>query len=170
MRNLEIKARVVSVPALRARLQALPGANLDARLRQTDRYFIVPRGRLKLREIVSAGTRTAELIAYARPNRRSARTSRFVRLPAAEPAATRRLLTEMFGVSVCVRKQREVWLYRNARIHVDRVTGLGAFLEIEVVVSRGMPQARRLMAALRDALGIRDRDLVAASYADLLGR
>ena len=68
---------------------------------------------------------SAELIVYLRPNTRGARTSRFVRLPAEEFAATRRLLTGMFGVSVCVRKQREVWLYENARIHLDRVRGLG---------------------------------------------
>ena len=43
----------------------------------------------------------------------------------------------MFGVSVSVRKQREVWLYQNARIHLDRVRGLGDFVEIEVVVHQG---------------------------------
>lgn len=168
MRNLEIKARAASIETSRARLKALRGARRHVVLRQTDWYFAVPRGRMKLREIVSARARRAELIIYDRPDRRSARTSRFVRLPAAEAAATRRLLAQMFGVSVCVRKQREVWLFRNARIHLDRVTGLGAFVEIEVVITEGMAQARRVMATLRTALGIRDRDLVAASYSDLL--
>ncbi|MCX6550557.1 MAG: CYTH domain-containing protein [Acidobacteria bacterium] len=74
----------------------------------------------------------------------------------------------MFGLAVCVRKRREVWLVENARIHMDRVTGLGTFAEIEVVVTRGMRQATRLMAALREALGIRQRDVIGTSYADLL--
>jgi predicted adenylyl cyclase CyaB len=123
---------------------------------------------MKLREIVAGHARTAELIVYLRPNRRTARTSQFVRLPADECAATRRLLTGMFGVSVCVRKQREVWLYENARIHLDRVRGLGPFVEIEVVVTKGMRQAQRVMARLRDALGIEARDVVGTSYLDLL--
>ena len=168
MRNLEIKATVVSLAACRARVRRLPGAARHARLRQTDWYFTVPRGRMKLREIVTGRARTAELIVYERPDTQSARTSRFVRLPAAECAATRRLLTAMFGVAVCVRKQREVWLYQNARIHLDRVTGLGDFVEIEVVVTEGMPQARRVMAMVRDALGIESGDLVGPSYSDLL--
>ena len=168
MRNLEIKASVMSLAASRARLRRLHGAAPHATLRQTDWYFDVPRGRMKLREIVTGRARTAELIAYERPDAQSARTSRFVRLPAEECAATRRLLTGMFGVFVCVRKRREVWLYENARIHLDRVSRLGLFVEIEVVVTQGMPQARRVMAALREALGIEPRDLVGPSYSDLL--
>ena len=168
MRNLEIKATVASLAACRVRLRRLHGAAPHAMLRQTDWYFDVPRGRMKLREIVTGRARTSELIVYERPDTPSARTSRFVRLPAEECAATRRLLTGMFGVSVCVRKQREVWLYENARIHLDRVAGLGPFVEIEVVVTEGMPQAHRVMAALRDALGIEPRDLVGLSYSDLL--
>jgi predicted adenylyl cyclase CyaB len=74
----------------------------------------------------------------------------------------------MFGVSVCVRKQREVWLYQNARIHVDRVSGLGPFVEIEVVVTKGMRQAQRVMARLRATLGIEPARVIGHSYADLL--
>ena len=168
MRNLEIKASVPSLAASGTRLRRLPGAAPHAMLRQTDWYFDVPRGRMKLREIVAARARAAELIVYLRPNRRTARTSQFVRLPADECAATRRLLTGMFGVSVCVRKQREVWLYQNARIHLDRVSGLGTFVEIEVVVTKGMRQAQRVMARLRTALGIDPARVIGPSYADLL--
>jgi len=117
---------------------------------------------------VEGRARRAELIVYLRPDTRAARTSRFVRLPAEECDATRRLLAGMFGVSVCVRKQREVWLSDNARIHLDQVRGLGTFVEIEVVVTQGMPQARRVMAALREALGIEPGRVIGRSYADLL--
>ena len=69
----------------------------------------------------------------------------------------------------CVRKRREVWLYRNARIHLDTVEGLGRFIEIEVVVTDGMAQARALMKELRAVLGICAKDLIAGSYSDLSG-
>jgi predicted adenylyl cyclase CyaB len=168
LRNLEIKAATPSLEASRARLRRLPGAARDGTLRQSDWYFQVPRGRMKLREIVTTNTRSAELIIYFRPNTRAARTSQFVRLPVGECAATRRMLTTMFGLAACVRKRREVWLVENARIHLDRVAGLGTFAEIEVVVTRGMRQAQQLMASLRAALGIKRQDLVGQSYADLL--
>ena len=168
MRNLEIKASVTSLAAIRGRLRELRGAAPHARLRQTDWYFDVPRGRMKLREIAAGKARTAELIVYLRPDAHTARTSRFVRLPASEGAATRQMLAGMFGLSVCVRKQREVWLYQNARIHLDRVRGLGTFVEIEVVVTKGMGQAQRVMTTLRDALGIEAAGLIGPSYSDLL--
>ena len=164
MRNLEIKAVAADLAGARARLRALNGANLHAKLRQTDWYFRVPKGRLKLR--VLGGKRDGELIAYARPSRNAARTSEFQRMPVADAAGTKRLLDRMLGPRACVRKRREVWLYKNARIHLDTVEGLGRFIEIEVVVTGGMPQARALMAQLRKVLGIGDEGLIAGSYAE----
>ena len=167
MRNLEIKARVASLPAVRRRVRGLTGATRHAVLRQTDWYFRVPKGRLKLR--VVGASRGGELIAYLRPDKTSARTSEFQRMSAPDAAGTRRLLERMLGPRACVRKRREVWLYRNARIHLDTVESLGRFIEIEVVVTEGMAQARALMKELRAVLGIRKKDLVAGSYADMSG-
>jgi predicted adenylyl cyclase CyaB len=167
MRNLEVKATVSSLADARRRLRALPGAARQASLRQTDWYFRVPAGRLKVRQVGSR--RDGELIAYLRPDRRTARTSEFQRLPTADAAGTTRLLDRMLGSRGCVRKRREVWLYRNARIHLDTVKALGRFIEIEVVVTDGMTQARALMTELRAALGIATKDLIAGSYAEISG-
>jgi adenylate cyclase class IV len=167
MRNLEIKAAVASLAAVRRRLRVLRGAARQARLRQTDWYFRVPTGRLKLRQV--GGRREGELIAYLRPDRRAARTSDFQRMLAPDAAGVRRLLERMLGSRACVRKRREVWLYRNARIHLDAVDGIGRFIEIEVVVTEGMSQARALMNGLRAALGIATKDVIAGSYADMSG-
>jgi len=168
MRNLEIKARVEALAPLRSRLRALSGANLHAKLQQTDVYFHVPKGRLKLR--VVGAQRHGELIAYLRPDRAAARTSEFQRMAVPDAAGARGMLDRMLGARGCVRKRREVWLYRNARIHLDTVDGLGCFAEIEVVVTEGMTQARALMSELRGALGIRAKDLFAGSYGELARR
>ena len=165
MRNLEIKARVASLAAVRRRLRVLGGAARQASLSQTDWYFRVPTGRLKLRQV--GGRRDGELIAYVRPDSREARTSDFQRMAAPDAAGARGLLERMLGSRACVRKRREVWLYRNARIHLDAVDGLGRFIEIEVVVTEGMSQARALMKELRAALGTATKDLIAGSYAEL---
>ena len=164
MRNLEIKAAVESVGVVRARLRSIRGAKRDAILRQTDSYFHVPNGRLKLR--VVGGQRNGELIAYLRPDRAAARTSEFQRLTTSDAAGTRRLLERMLGPRACVRKRRELWLYKNARIHLDTVEGLGQFIEIEVVVTDGMAQARALMKVLREALGVSAASLIASSYGE----
>jgi predicted adenylyl cyclase CyaB len=168
MRNLEIKATVESLAAARRRLRELPGAGRHAILHQTDWYFRVPKGRLKLR--VVGGRRDGELIAYLRPTRTAARTSEFQRMPVADAAGTKRLLDRMLGAKARVRKRREVWLYQNARIHLDTVEGLGRFIEIEVVITQGMPQARAVMKELRVMLGMRRKDLIAGSYGELTAK
>jgi predicted adenylyl cyclase CyaB len=166
MSNLEIKAALHDVRRARRALSAIGARRARPDLLQTDWYFGVPAGRLKLRR-PGAGC-GAELIAYARPDTRRARVSDFVRLPVSDPAAALRLLGSMLGVRVRVRKRRELWRFDNARIHLDRVTGLGTFLEIEVVVTKGLTQARALMRSLTRELGIDKADLVGASYSDLL--
>ena len=166
MRNLEIKTQVESLAPFRARLRAMKGAVREPVVRQTDWYFCVPNGRLKLR--VHGGRRPGTLIAYVRPDRRAARTSDFQLMLVSNPAPTRALLEAMFGLRACVRKRREVWIYKNARIHLDQVDGLGRFLEIEVCVTRGAAQARALMKTLRAALGIEAATPIAGSYSDML--
>ena len=168
MRNLEIKAAVPSLGPVRSRLRKLEGAYRHASLRQTDWYFRVPKGRLKLRSV--GAQRGGELIAYLRPDKTSARTSEFQLLPTADAAGVRRLLEQMLGVRACVRKRREVWLYKNARIHLDTVEGLGTFVEIEVVFTTGMTQARALMKELREVLGVKPSALLAGSYGELTAK
>jgi len=106
----------------------------------------VPKGRLKIAP--GGASRDGELIGLPPAGPHGARTSEFQRLPTSDAAGTRRLLERMLGLRACVRKWREVWLYKNARIHLDTVEGLGRFIEIEVVVTEGMAQARRLMKEL----------------------
>ena len=113
-----------------------------------------------------------ELIAYLRPDRTSARTSEFQWLPADDAAGVRTLLEQMIGVRACVRKRREVWLYENARIHLDTVDGLGRFVEIEVVVTQGMTQARAACEEVEGRAGNQrgrpDRWLLRRTHCDAL--
>ena len=74
----------------------------------------------------------------------------------------------MFAPGVCVRKRRDLWLHQGTRIHLDRVDGLGTFVEIEVPFTGNAAAARRAMGRLTDCLGITAGDVVRCSYADLL--
>ncbi len=165
MRNLELKAASNDLARLRRVLRAI-GAKRQRPLAQTDSYFSVPAGRLKVRQ--RKGARTAELIVYLRPDAKRARASEFQKLPVTDARGLLRLLGTMFEPDVRVRKVRDLWMYGRARVHLDTVDGLGTFVEIEVPYERDAARARRTMDELTRALGIEGEHLLDRSYADLL--
>jgi predicted adenylyl cyclase CyaB len=163
-RNLEIKVEVESLGPYRRRVAAVPGCEQSAVLRQADHYFHVPHGYLKLR-VVRGGA--SELIFYQRPKRKGARESRYLKWPVDDPDTALRLLTAALGVETIVRKTREVYLVDGARIHLDRVNGLGTFVEIEVLMERAGRGSARLMRELRERLRLPSKT-TPGSYRDLL--
>lgn len=163
-RNLELKAPLPPSAAGAAIARSL-GAKLADRFYHTDTYFKIGPGRLKLREFRGG---IGELIRYSRPNTRGVRVSRYTIVQVRHPAEVRNALKRVFGVSAVVRKRRDLYILKNARIHLDRVRGLGSFVEFEVIISYGMPQAKRLMNELKKAFGLRDRDCIGTSYSTLL--
>ncbi len=166
MKNLELKAVATSLPRLRRVLREFGARQEPQPLDQVDWYFTTPHGRLKLRQ--RKGRPAAELVFYVRADSARARTSEYQKLPVADAAGMLRLLRAMFEPAACVRKRRELWLHGETRVHLDRVAGLGTFVEIEVPFTRDATGARRVLRRLRDQLGIGPRDVLACSYADLL--
>lgn len=165
-RNVEIKARVDDLEAVRARVTTLTSSSPE-HLTQTDTFFLVPNGRLKLREL---GDRTAELIFYDRPDQPGPKASTYTRCPVADATLLRSVLTASVGVRGVVEKEREVFLHEQTRIHLDRVEGLGTFLELEVAIGDDEPLSTG-EAIARDILrflDVGDDQLVAAAYIDLL--
>lgn len=167
-RNLELKARYADHANAESVLQKL-GATREWSLRQVDTYFVVPQGRLKLRE--QEGRAVAELIAYDRPNETAVRASDYQLVPIPDPASLKLALTRTLGVRVIVAKRRTLWLWHNVRIHLDQVESLGTFLEFEAVLASAdepdKPSRERLDHLTR-ALEIGDEDRIAGSYSDLI--
>jgi homotetrameric cytidine deaminase len=165
-RNVELKARDPDPERSLERCVAL-GAEDRGELRQRDTYFAARRGRLKLREQEPGA---AELIAYERPDAAEARESRYRIAPVREPQALREALDAALGTVVVVDKRRRLFLWEGVRIHLDRVEGLGAFVELEGVAADGSDLAREAdqVGRLRAELDIGDAALEAASYSDLL--
>lgn len=166
-RNIELKARCGDLARAAGAAESL-GATRAGVLVQTDTYFRVPQGRLKLRE---AAGRSAELIYYERANETRLRDSAYYVLPTPAPAETRAALSKALGVRGVVRKRRELWMYHNVRIHLDEVEGLGSFVEFEAVIASPADEApsHERLARLTAALAIRDEDRIAGSYSDLAG-
>ncbi len=167
-RNVEIKARATDWAALHAAAERLAGG-LPQRIAQIDTFFITPRGRLKLREF---SPDHGELIYYERPDTPGAKTSQYDIVPTREPQALGSLLAAALGVRGVVRKERWLYLAGQTRIHLDRVAGLGEFLELEVVLAEGqsIDDGRRIAHAIQTQLGVDDRDLLSRAYIDLLER
>lgn len=143
-------------------------ANFAGHEEQADTYFRCTQGRLKLRERVGL---PAQLVGYARTDSTAPRPSDYWLVSIADEAATlKSALAATLGVLVVVRKHRDVFLYQNVRIHLDRLEELGEFIEFEAVLSPGHDeqQAAELVSELAARLGIAASDRVENSYSDLL--
>ena len=165
--NLELKARCADLALARERARAIATAWLGVD-DQVDTYFVTRAGRLKLRESSLSG---AQLVPYFRADEPRARRSDYQVIAVEDGAALARMLREMLGVHRVVRKRREIALYENVRIHLDRVEGLGTFVELEAVwdgADAGLAEQQRKLAFLREQLGVRDEDVLAGSYESLL--
>jgi predicted adenylyl cyclase CyaB len=167
-RNIEIKACIDSVEALLQVAATLTGTQ-PTRIAQDDSFFHVPHGRLKLREFADG---SAELIHYHRPDDSAAKASDYVLVPVPDPAALREALSRACGLRGRVRKQRWLFLAGQTRIHVDRVEGLGDFMELEVVLREGQSDADgvRIADELMQALGLANAPRIAGAYLDLPGK
>ena len=164
-RNVEIKARVADLAALAARAAAIADSG-PVGIAQDDTFFHCDNGRLKLRAFSDG---TGELIFYRRPDQGGPKESFYVLSPTASPDTLREALTLAHGQVGRVVKQRTLFLAGRTRVHLDRVDGLGDFMELEVVLAdgetldAGVREAHELMARL----GIAPESLVEGAYLDL---
>lgn len=168
MRNVELKAHDPAPERSLEVCRALGAADHGV-LRQRDTYFTVAAGRLKLREQQPG---EAHLIQYDRADEPGQRTSTYRVVPVPDPDALLAALGAALGIRLAVSKRRQLFLWRDVRIHLDEVEGLGRFIELEAVAAPGSDLTRehRLVVELRGALAIGDDRLVPDGYADLLER
>ncbi len=164
--NVEVKARIGDFEKMASRAAALSDRPAQV-LHQEDTFFATPAGRLKLRLL---GPGDGQLIYYERPDRRGPKTSRYFISPTSDPESLKTLLSACHGVRGVVKKTRHLYLHGNTRIHLDKVEGLGIFLELEVVLQPGQdPTAgEQIAAGLMARLGIVPADLIDGAYMDLL--
>jgi homotetrameric cytidine deaminase len=166
-RNVELKARDPD-PETTLRAALGHGAADHGMLRQRDTYFAAPGGRLKLR-VQDDG---AQLIGYRRADEAQARLSAYHLADVPDPEATAAALDATLGITVEVVKRRRLLLWRDVRIHLDDVDGLGRWVELEAVAppDSDLAAEHAKVAELRDVLGIAGERVVAEGYAALLLR
>ena len=163
---VEIKARCTNFDRVRRRLEEA-GARLQGTDHQTDTYFRVSAGRLKLRQ----GNIENTLIFYQRQDQKEAKRSDVFLCPSQEPAQLLGLLSAALSTLVIVRKERQIYWLENVKIHLDQVAELGRFVEIEAIDLEHTLTESELRTQCRDLqtkLGIGESDLIDGSYSDML--
>lgn len=165
-RNIEIKAHIASVEALMPKAAAIADKG-PIKIIQDDTFFRCESGRLKLRAF---SKEEGELIFYRRANQQGPKESFYLRSPTSAPETLRDSLSLAYGQAGRVKKHRTLFLAGRTRVHLDKVEGLGHFLELEVVLEEGEPtevgvrEAHELMAKL----GVEPSQLIEGAYVDLL--
>ncbi|HXX28353.1 MAG TPA: class IV adenylate cyclase [Terriglobales bacterium] len=146
--NVEIKAILrnrAAAEAIAARLSDTPAERMD----QEDVFFHSDGARLKLRIL---GPERGELIRYERSDSARIRGSKYLIARTSDPEPLREILSQTLGITGVVRKARTLYKVGQTRLHIDRVEGLGDFLELEVVLRPGQTEvegkaiAERLLA------------------------
>jgi predicted adenylyl cyclase CyaB len=164
--NIEIKARVKDLTRLQKRAEALSDTPLQV-IPQEDTFFIIPKGRLKLRELAPDH---AQLVWYARADDTGPKRSDYQIHETSDPESLKSLLTRALGERGVVRKTRYLYRVGQTRIHLDDVEGLGHFMELEVVMKPGQSDAEGQAVAedLMRKLGIDSADLLDGAYMDMI--
>jgi len=162
---VELKAKVMDLEEMRRKLLE-KGAKQVGVYRQLDTYYNVPRGRLKLRVVNGS---SGQLVFYLREDVSQPKESKVYLAPIDRPGELAAVLAEALGVKCIVDKVREVYNWRGVEVHLDKVRGLGEFLEFELEVSAGNEEkGKKLLEDLLNELEIGAENLVPISYGELI--
>lgn len=167
MQNIELKISINNFKDIINALRNI-GSHYDDTLHQIDIYYFCKNGRLKLRNI---NNKNFELIFYQRPDKKIKKISnyRILQIKPNKFNSIELILDNALGKRIIVRKERKVWIYKNTRIHLDSVYGLGKFLELETVVKKiNLKEAKREYNKVLKLLGLLKYEKCKESYSDLL--
>ena len=166
MKNLEIKSKCKDFKKIKLAIKRI-NAKYNGILNQTDTYFPVKKGRLKMRVI---NNKHYELICYHRANRKNERYSNYEIVNFKNGKEVLSLLSRSLNILCTIKKKRELYIYENVRIHLDTVQKLGKFIELEIVcrTKRDENEVHRKMNFLKREFRITGNNLVSVSYSDLL--
>ena len=162
----EFKAKSNCIKTLEQKLQELE-PRFAGEDHQTDTYFNVRHGRLKLRE----GNIENALIHYNRNDIAGAKPSNVLLYKHQPDNYLKAVLTAALGIKIIVEKTRRIWFVQNVKIHFDKVEGLGEFIEVEAIDEDGSLTIKTLREqCLRFAgfFAIKQEQYVSYSYSDLL--
>ncbi|MCX7876450.1 MAG: class IV adenylate cyclase [Melioribacteraceae bacterium] len=159
--NLELKIKVKSFDEFEKILNDI-NANYVGIINQKDIYYKFKNGLLKLRVENNSYT----LIKYLR-NEKNKRWSNYelLELKGKNPE---KYLKEILQEEIIVKKKRKLYLFNNTRIHLDEVSSLGKFLELETLLIGDKNDATKRFIEIKNILGLNDYQEIRKSYKNLL--
>jgi predicted adenylyl cyclase CyaB len=164
--NIEIKARCSNPERIRTILKDAD-ARHEGQDHQVDTYFNTPAGRLKLRQ----GNIDNALIAYTRVDQSGPKQSNVLLYKTQDSEGLKSILDCVLETRVVVDKRRDIFFIENVKFHLDTVTGLGDFVEIEAIDDTGKRSQQELhkqCVQYMTPLEIPEEDLLTPSYSDMM--
>ena len=160
--NLELKIELKNHKAVEGILKALKAPMVKV-MNQKDVYYKRKGGLLKLR-IEEEG---CTLIKYLRDEKGKDRWSDYelLTLTGSNPE---KYLADLFTIETVVAKTRTLYMYDNTRVHLDKVKGLGYFLELETLMINGKADAKKRFDFLVKELKLDLTKEIKKSYRDLM--
>jgi adenylate cyclase, class 2 len=134
---------------------------------QTDTYFKVDKGRLKIRKSYFGD----ELIFYNRENRKNSKQSNIEVYNLSANSNLEKLIRDKCDILVVVEKKREIYFIDNVKFHIDKVKYLGNFIEIEAKSdndSISMESIKKQCNYYKKLFKIQSKTLIKNSYSDML--
>ena len=167
MKLIEIKARCSNPSKVRQLLLQQLNIQFIGVDAQMDTYFKIPSGRLKLRE----GNIENSLIYYDRENKMDAKKSDVTLYKPTEVVSLKAVLLAALPTLIVVKKKREIYFIDHIKFHIDTLSALGSFIEIEVIdatdamdITKMKEQCQRYM----ELFDVQKEDLMENSYSDML--
>lgn len=167
MINLEIKIAILNNEDIKKKVLEIKAKPMGT-IHQIDTYFIVGVNRLKLREEKDK----SYLVYYKRPDIFNSKYSKYyiINVPIFFSKTIKHLLSFIFGFKVIVNKKRDLFIYKNTRIHLDQVNNLGEFIELETVFVKNVKEKelKREHFFVLEFLGLNNLETIKESYSDLM--
>ncbi|XP_023317047.1 uncharacterized protein LOC106649910 [Trichogramma pretiosum] len=172
-RNIEIKFRVDDIEDVEKTIQQISDVSVVI-IPQEDIFFNIINGqeegaRLKLRQFKDG---SGEMIYYIRPDIQGPKLSKYTKIDFDSKTcpSVREVFSKSNGILGTVSKVRHLYMIGQTRVHVDKVDGLGNFVEFEVVLKpdETIAKGEKIATELMKKLGIQENSLVSRAYMDLI--
>lgn len=160
--NLEVKIKFASFNEIKNKLEII-GAKFISTLNQKDIYYKNSKGLLKLR--IENGKET--LIQYNRNENSPNRWSNYSLLEFNQGNAEK-FFKKVFEAETVVEKRRLLYMYKNTRVHLDKIKHLGNFLELETLVINGQNDAKKRFNEIVSLLKLDLNQQIKKSNRDLM--
>lgn len=160
--NIEIKTKIPSFGKYESILKS-KGLKPKAVLDQKDVYYETKKGLLKLR--IENGRNS--LVKYRRNEKSKDRISNYYVLKINDNSAEE-FFNDIFKKKAVVEKKRILYLYKNTRIHLDKIKTLGKFIELESVVVKDKKSAIREFNEVVEFLKLDTKKQIRKSNLDLI--